>query len=161
MKALALLASLLLSSCALAEMRVSFEEMSADPVLKVRDDSLVVETRNSARHSSYLIARITVEEAERTMVLRGYQTIYAPYREEFAFSIEDLKLERKINDYRWVWEDADGKYTEVEWKDALDFQSSKFQFGKGEKIARHIVTNDQAETVENHCPPVWNKWYAF
>src|SRR5215203_2076116 len=105
---------IILTSCAIGNREVKYNEMGTHPKVSFNANELIITTENSKENSALSIYDIqaTVDNTAKGIFLKGYQAAGKEFKTEFRVKIkginaDDLKL------YKIYWVDPDDKRTEI------------------------------------------------
>ena len=103
-----------LISCGAGYHRVRYAEMTKPPIVTLRENELVVTTRNPEGEGlSVYKVDIEIRDKAKIIELRGYQAIGKPEKTEFKISLNETQL-RWIEGYKVYWLNPGGKKNHVQ-----------------------------------------------
>jgi hypothetical protein len=112
-------AFILLLSCGAGYHRVKYAEMPMPPKVMLKNNELVVTTRNADGEglSVYKID-IDIRDRARIIDLKGYQAVGKPEKTEFKIALTEAQL-KEIRNYRMYWVDPGGRKNKLVVSDQL------------------------------------------
>ena len=103
----------LLISCGAGYHRVRYAEMPIPPNVTLKDNELIVTTRNEdGKGLSVYKVDIDIRDRAHVIDLRGYQALGKPEKTAFTITLSESQL-REIRNYRIYWIDLGGRKTQV------------------------------------------------
>lgn len=104
---------LMLMACGAGYHRVKYSEMPAPPEVTLKNNELIVTTRNLDK-DGLSVYKIDIDINDRTKVieLRGYQAIGKPEKTEFKITLTETQL-IQIKNYRVYWMNPGNKKNRV------------------------------------------------
>lgn len=103
----------LLIGCGAGYHRVRYAEMPVPPKVTLKDNELIVTTRNEDGEglSVYKID-IDIRDRARIIDLKGYQAVGKPEKTDFNITLSEAQL-KEIRNYRIYWIDPGGKKNRI------------------------------------------------
>lgn len=110
-----LLAIGVLIGCTIGKQGVYLAEMPTKPILTIQQDTLIIKTQNSIRHSALLIYQIniSIDNAQKKIYLSAYQALNKTYQDTFTIKLDDYKV-TEPDLFEYYWRDPDNRTTKLE-----------------------------------------------
>ncbi len=110
-----LLLIIILGACSADKKGVYFSEMSENPKITVQNDKLIIQTKNSSKHSALLIYEVnaTTNKENKFIDLTANQGLNKEYQERFEIDLSKLGIVDDINQWNTNWVDPDGAKTKL------------------------------------------------
>lgn len=115
MKGFWALLALIFLGCNISKKGVFFDEMTSRPVLKLKDNFLMIKTTNSFKNSALLIYKINLEidSQKKYIYISANQAAGKKFQDTFAINLTSYKVIRPET-FSFLWLDPDNKTTKLE-----------------------------------------------
>lgn len=110
---------ILLVGCGAGYHRVKYAEMPVPPKVMLKDNELIVTTRNeNGEGLSVYKVDIDIRDRARIIDLKGYQAVGKAEKTEFKIALSEAQL-KEIRNYRMYWVDPGGRKNRLKVSDEI------------------------------------------
>lgn len=118
--------AIILTSCQLGHKEVKLAEMAAPPRLIVQGNQILIKTETSKENPSFTLYEIlpTIDEGERSILLKGHEGMYRDPMSEFIVKVTRIKPD-SLALYKIFWVDPDNSKTQLKFEVDSTYRSKE------------------------------------